>query len=129
MMAVMSLKKTGVVRLISIQIGVIAGMAGVCGVMRQPLWTSSVVLGGLCFIVPMMVVALLTLRETGAQVVQKIVRRFFISAVVKWLLSGLLFLVVFRWVPLTPAAFFISFVACQLTMWLAPWVLTVEQFP
>ncbi len=83
----------------------------------------SAVLGGLVCLVPGLLFAIHFFRYKGAQQISKIMSAFYLGEVVKLILTGVLFVVVFINYKVNPSAFFITFIAVQMLYWLAPWLI------
>ncbi len=63
----------------------------------------------------------------GARAAQQIVNSFYAGEALKIILSVLLFAAVFILCRITPLAFFGSYIAVQMTYWVAPWVIKYKQ--
>lgn len=75
----------------------------------------SILLGGLVCVVPSLYFAYKFFSVTGALAAQKIARTFFRAEIGKLLLTGLLFVVVFTFLPVDVAPFFGGFVVALIT--------------
>ncbi len=91
------------------------------------LWGSSLVaaysafLGGAIAVVANGYFAMKVLARTGALAARQIVRTFYIAEAVKLLLSAVLFILVFVFIPVRPLPLFLTYVVVQMGFWAAPW--------
>lgn len=99
-------------------------VAFVVGVLFWPFWglaaCASVWVGGLTCALPQLYFARRFFSATGALAVKPIVRGMYRAEMIKLLLTGLLFLVVFKTLPIDVLAFFVGFVLTQFAAWIAP---------
>ena len=79
-------------------------------------------LGGLVCIVPSAFFAFYFLRQSSARDPKRIIRRFYIGEIIKLGFTGLLFVLVFVWLPVSALGFFIGLFTAQFTWWLAPFI-------
>lgn len=89
------------------------------GLAIWPIWefraAASVWVGGLTCALPNLYFAHRFFKDTGALAAKQIVRGMYRAEIVKLLLTGLLFVVVFETLPVDVLAFFIGFVFAQFT--------------
>lgn len=115
--------KHGVVNFYIIQLIIIL-MAGILAFILGDLNALiSAVLGGFVCLVPGLLFAIHFFRYKGAQQSSKIMSAFYLGEVIKLILTGVLFVVVFITYKVNPTAFFITFIAVQMLYWLAPWLI------
>jgi ATP synthase protein I len=77
----------------------------------------SALYGGLICIVPGMVFAFLTFRYAGASQNQLVVRSFNKGSKLKFLITIVMFVVVYRWPNLQPLPLFISYLVILMVQW------------
>lgn len=91
----------------------------VAGLLIWPFWgfrsAASVWVGGLTCALPQLYFAHRFFRDTGALAAKQIVRGMYRAEIIKLLLTGLLFVVVFETLPVDVLAYFIGFVLAQFT--------------
>ena len=63
----------------------------------------------------------------GAQQSNRIVKSFYAAEGTKWILTFLLFSMVFVFIPVSGAVFFVSYIMVQALFWLAPMVILARQ--
>lgn len=83
----------------------------------------SAIVGGLICIIPGWYFAFQAFRYSGARAAKQIVLRFYWGEAVKYLLTIMLFALAFKFLPISAFACFVSYIAAQLALWSAPWVL------
>lgn len=87
----------------------------------------SLLLGGLCCVLPSFYFAHKFFRYFGAQMTKQILRTFYLSEIVKLVMIGMLSILVFKFVPILPLYFFIGFIFAQFSFWLAPFFPTPKR--
>jgi ATP synthase protein I len=97
------------------------------GVLIWLLWGfragASVWVGGLTCAIPHLYFARRFFNATGALATKQIVRGMYRAEMIKLLLTGLLFMVVFKFLPIDILAFFVGFIVVQLTAWVSPLII------
>jgi ATP synthase protein I len=84
---------------------------------------ASAFVGGLTCAIPNLYFAHRFFKATGALATKQIVRGMYRAEMIKLLLTALLFLVVFTYLPIDALPFFIGFVLAQLTAWFSPFIM------
>lgn len=79
----------------------------------------SAALGGSVCVISNALFAYLLFQRRGARAAKQIVRGFYRGELVKIVTTVLCFIVIFKFVPINVAAFFIGFVVGQLVFWVA----------
>lgn len=80
----------------------------------------SVLLGGLCCLLPTIYFARVFFRHTGARQARLTVTMFYLGEVIKLVFMGCLCIVVFKLFTIQPVAFCMGFLFVQFMFWLAP---------
>jgi ATP synthase protein I len=80
----------------------------------------SVMVGGLVQLIPAWVLIQFGFRHSGARAAKKIVQGFFFGEFLKIFLTILLFVMVFKFIPVSIGFLFIGFGASLLMFWIAP---------
>lgn len=87
----------------------------------------SAVLGGLVCIIPNAFFANRLFKYEGARAAKQIVNSFYKGEALKFVLTIILFSVVFVVCSITPVVFFISYIVILMSHWFAPWVIVNKQ--
>lgn|GEM_PF-5939640 len=77
-------------------------------------------LAGFCCIVPNAVFSFIAFSKAGARAAFKIVRSFYRAEALKWMLTAWMMAMIFAFVPISGASFFITFAVVQSVFWVAP---------
>lgn len=83
-------------------------------------FAKSVFLGGLLCLLPQWVFAQLWLAYYKASAAPKLVTMFYVGEVIKLLLTGVLFVLLFKYVSIDAIRCLIGFMIAQVTFWMAP---------
>jgi ATP synthase protein I len=78
----------------------------------------SFLFGGIICILPNAYFAHKLFAKTGAQVVRSIIASFYICEVVKYVITGLLFVIAFKYLNTNKLALFVGYIVAQLTFWI-----------
>lgn len=105
--------------LLMIQLCLIVMMAIFCWVAGGEKAFYSALLAGGCCVFTTVVFAKIVFAKSGAQAAKNVVRAFYRAEAIKWLLTIVLITLVFAFIPVAAAAFFITFFVIQLSYWLA----------
>lgn len=81
---------------------------------------SSVLVGGLVSIIPNAIMSYKAFQHSGAQAARKVLRAFYFGEAIKFLLTIVLFAIVFKWIPVVGIACLIGFVLAVFAQLLAP---------
>lgn len=73
--------------------------------------------GGLICILPNLYFAHKLFSKTGAQAARQIIASFYISEVVKFIITVLLFIVAFKYLHINKLALFIGYIVAQFAFW------------
>jgi len=84
----------------------------------------SSLLAGLVFILPGYFFAKRLFKHSGATAAKQIVMSMYVGEAVKLILAMMLFVIVFNIFTISAAAFFITYILLQFTIWLMPLFLT-----
>lgn len=95
----------------------VAGILSLSGFNRL---AYSLLLGSLTCIIPASCFALTFFAYSGARAARQIVRSFYRAELLKWLLTAILFALVFKYIPVEPVTYFVSFIGTQTLFWLLP---------
>lgn len=79
--------------------------------------------GGMICVIPNLYFAWRFFSATGALAAKQIVRGMYRAEMIKLLLTGLLFLVVFTYLPIDVLPFFAGFILTQFVGWFAPLII------
>lgn len=112
--------KLGLMRLVSLQVGLAMLIVGFCLLCWGGKAAYSSLLGSMIYLLPSLYFALKLFKHSGAQQVRKIVQAFYVGEAVKLAVSMVLFSLVFIFVPINAKVFFISYVVMHCSHWLAP---------
>jgi ATP synthase protein I len=77
----------------------------------------SVLLGGLCYWLPTCWFAWRIFAHTGARAAKQFVAAFFVGEMIKLFLSGVLFLLIVKYLPVNVVSMLIGFVAAIIAFW------------
>lgn len=91
-----------------------------CGMLSGWLAAYSASLAGICCILSTAAFAAISFRKSGAKAAAEIARSFYRAEAVKWLITIMLMMVIFIFVPIVAGAFFATFVVVQMAYWVAP---------
>jgi ATP synthase protein I len=80
----------------------------------------SVLLGGLCCVLPSIYFAHKLFRCLGARMAGKAIRAFYFGEIIKLFMIALLSILVFIFITINPLAYFVGFILAQLAFWIAP---------
>lgn len=80
----------------------------------------SLLLGGALCVLASVIVAYGIFPQFGRRGSVRIMKRFFVAEAVKYLVTILLMIALFKWVPLNPLAFFVGYIVAQAVFWFAP---------
>ena len=80
----------------------------------------SVILGGLCCVLPSIYFARKLFQYMGARMAKQAIRAFYFGELVKLLLIAILSIVVFKFIAIEPLAYFLGFIIAHLAFWIAP---------
>jgi ATP synthase protein I len=80
----------------------------------------SVLLGGICCVLPSLYFAFQLFRNNGARAAYLTVQTLYVGEIIKLLFTGCLCVFVFKFIPIQPLAFFCGFLATQFIFWCAP---------
>jgi ATP synthase protein I len=80
----------------------------------------SLFLGGVCYVLPNIYFAYNFFKNMGARNAKKMIRAFYIGEVVKFLMIGVLSILVFKLFTINLLLFFIGFIVTQVAFWIAP---------
>ena len=119
--------KRKVMRLWVVQLGVTLFLAVLSALALNMNAALSAVLGGLVCIIPNAYFASTLFKYQGARAAKQIVNSFYKGEALKIILSIILFTLVFVLFRITPVVFFGTYIAIQLTHWLAPWIIFNKQ--
>lgn len=103
--------------LLIVQLGLMMGMAILCGFLSGMLALFSAFLAGLCCIVTTVAFAVIVFKRGGAQSARLIARSFYRAEAVKWLITAMLMMLIFVFIPIVAGAFFATFCVMQLSYW------------
>jgi ATP synthase protein I len=110
----------GVKALLGVQFGLTIAMAVLCGILSGWLAFFSAGLAGICCIFSTAAFAAITFRKSGAKAAAQIARSFYRAEAVKWMITIMLMMFIFIFVPIVAGAFFATFVIVQMAYWVAP---------
>jgi ATP synthase protein I len=85
-------------------------------------FAQSIFLGGFLCVLPQWLFACVWLAYYKASAAPKIMRVFYVGEVIKLLLTGVLFVLTLRYIPVNPLACLGGFMLAQLAFWMAPLV-------
>ena len=105
------------------QVAVMLGVAALIGLFWGFHSGVSAFIGGLTCAIPGLYFAWRFFSATGALATKQIVRGMYRAEMIKLLLTGLLFLVVFTYLPIDVLPFFVGFVLAQFAGWFAPLII------
>lgn len=106
-----------------LQLAVVLAAAAVVGLIWGGPQAASVGIGGVTCAIPQLYFARRFFAATGALATKQIVRGMYRAEMIKLLLTGLLFMVVFKYLPIDVPAFFLGFLLAQLTAWVSPLIM------
>lgn len=115
-------KRVIALRWVGIQVAAVILVGLLFGIIQGFPIAGSVGLGGLVIILPTLFFALYFLRQSSAQEPKRIVSRFYRGEILKLGFTGLLFVLVFVWLPVSPLGFFAGLFSAQFAWWLAPYI-------
>lgn len=95
-------------------------VAGILTVFELGRIAYSVLFGSLTCIIPTSCFAIKFFAHTGAQASQQIVKAFYKAELIKWCMTAGLFALTFKFIPVEPITFFISFIGTQTLFWSVP---------
>ena len=105
----------------------IVSLAGLAKKKRQQamteVWFKLIVIA----IVPQIIFTYRLFTEISAQAAKRIIKRFYLAELFKFILIGFLFIVILKWVPVTVEAFIAGIVLVQLTLIFAPFIVFIRQ--
>lgn len=110
----------GVRRLACLQVLLVAVLTVIFYVLGDSRAAYSSLLGGLIAAIPTQYFAHRLFRYQGAQAARQIVQSFYIGEAIKWLLTALMFVIVFALINISAPALFISFIVVQILYWVTP---------
>ncbi len=87
----------------------------------------SMALGGLTCVAPNLYFANKFFKESGALAVNTIVNSFYTAEALKLILTGLLFWIVFKYLDVRPAPYFVGYILAHLAFWLGPIVFSKKR--
>ena len=94
-----------------------------CGIYFQNVEIfTSMTLGGLTCVVPSLYFANKFFKESGALAVNTTVNSFYTAEALKLILTGLLFWIVFKYLDVQPAPYFVGYIIAHMAFWLGPFV-------
>lgn len=105
----------GLRTLLALQVGMLLGMAILCAMIDGLQAFYSSLLAGVCCMIATTVFGLIVLKKTGARAAKEIVRAFYRAEAIKWLVTAVLMMLIFEYIPITALAFFITFAVMQLS--------------
>lgn len=80
----------------------------------------SALAGGITFLLPNLILVLMTFAHAGASKTRQVLRGFYAGEAIKLTLTVILFSVFLKYVSLSLAFFYISFALLVVSQWLAP---------
>jgi len=85
-------------------------------------WTdgASALIGGSTAALPTFLFILIYFKDLNIRPANKIISAFYISEIVKWLITAAMFTIAFQWVKLKSQPLFVTFIATQLAFWIVP---------
>jgi len=110
----------GVKRLFYFQVALVLCISGILYIFVDTRAARSAFLAGVVSILPSVLFAWKLFYYRGARSAKKIVNSFYKGEALKLLFAVFLFSLVFRFFTINPLVFFMTFIAVQLTMWIAP---------
>lgn len=117
----------GVVRFWGLQFLVITILAILAYIKEGQQTAISALLGGLVCFIPNAYFALKLFKYQGARAARQIINNFYAGEALKIMISAFLFAMVFILCRITPWAFFGTYIAVQMTYWVAPWIIVFKQ--
>lgn len=103
--------------LLMFQMGLMVMMAVLSGVVSGEKGLYSAFLAGVTCILSTLVFALIAFRKSGAKIAPSIVRAFYRAEAIKWLVTAVLLMLIFAFIPIAPSVFFATFCVMQLSYW------------
>lgn len=110
----------GVKALLICQASLMIGMAMLCAFFSGIVALYSALLAGICCILSTAVFAAIVFGKSGAQAARLIARSFYRAEAAKWLITAILMMLIFTFIPIAAASFFATFCVMQLSYWAAP---------
>ncbi len=80
----------------------------------------SIFLGGFSCVLPCIYFAHKLFAYIGARMAKQAIRAFYLGELTKLLMVAILSILVFKFIPINPFAYFIGFILAQLAFWIAP---------
>ncbi len=80
----------------------------------------SLLLGGALCLLANVIVAYGIFPRVGRRGSLRILKRFFVAEALKYLITVLAMIALFKWVPLNPLAFFVGYILAQTVFWFSP---------
>src|SRR3989344_4487738 len=109
-------------RLVGMQCLVFCGI-GIYWLIKSDFYNaSSVLLGGMCCVLPNLYFARRFFRRVGAKFAKEIVKAFYWGEVIKFIWTGSLVILVLKCVSVNMLPFMTGFIGAQFGVWLAPWL-------
>ncbi len=113
-------------RFILFQVGIVLLFSGLFWLVWGFSAGFSTFAGGLTCALPNLYFARQFFSSTGALAAKQILRGMYRAEMIKLLLTALLFMVVFTYLPVEAGFLFIGFVLAQLTVWFSPLIIASE---
>ncbi|MCX7116855.1 MAG: ATP synthase subunit I [Legionellales bacterium] len=110
----------GATRLVACQLGLTLLISIIALVGSGTLSAISVILGGMVSLVPNAYFATQLFRYQGAHAARRIVASFYKGEAAKFLLTFVLFALVFVCFQIIPWVFFVTYILVQMVIWFAP---------
>jgi len=113
------LQKAGF-RVLRVQIAITLGLALLFSWLSSVNAALNVCLGGLTAVIPNGYFAYIFFRKTGALDARRIARAMYLAEFGKLVISGVLFGLIFYYLPVTIEPFFIGYLAALVALWFSP---------
>lgn len=117
----------GVKRILYLQMSVVAALFFTLWVLTDHFVAYSALLGGMTCVLPNWLFARVAFRYFGARSAWQIVWSFYWGEILKLIFAATLFILVFKTIKISGAAFFCAFFVVQIVFWFAPWLLTLRK--
>lgn len=115
-----TMARRGILRLLGVQLLVLTSLSLLIAWFFGQWPAVSALIGGAICILPTGLFGLIAFRFAGARAAKQIVWSFYWGEAVKLFVTIGLFALVFLTIEVAPVPFFLSFIAMQLLLWLAP---------
>lgn len=92
------------------------------GLLKGTFFAKSIFFGGVLCLLPQWIFARLWLSSYRASAAHRLARMFYVGEVIKLLLTGFLFVLLLKYVPIHIVTCLIGFMIAQVSFWIAPFV-------